>query len=44
MNTAATWIIVDHHLVPPIPPAAYAIIDPKAKGSRILLKLYAPQE
>ena len=25
-------IIVDHHLVPPIPPAAYAIIDPKREG------------
>lgn len=25
-------IIVDHHLVPPVPPAAYAIIDPKREG------------
>ena len=25
-------IIVDHHLVPPIPPAAYAIIAPKREG------------
>lgn len=33
-------IIIDHHIVPPEPPAAYAIINPKKEGENYPFKLF----